>query len=176
MSPDKRLKAPPELRHITRVEGKKSHAWRVLYVKGLASPIQTYFTDAAYGGKDAALAEAIRFRDQVLKLHHPPAPPPGTRARRNLRFKEKGEPFVGISLSKQIRQNGSVAYAWQAKAVEDGRHVHRSWSIRAHGYTRGFLNASRFRHELTGQPLCMVPPPPPDELLQWARSNGISLD
>ena len=176
MKKDQRLKAPPRLRYICRLESAKTRAWRVQYVRGLKVPIQLYFTDASYGGKAQALEAAIEFRDAVVAFHSPAPTPAHVQARRNLKFKDKPEQHVGISLLRQVRKGGTVSYTWSAKVKLDGLNFHRSWSVRTHGYTKGFQNASRYRNKMTGQPVCQTPPPPPAHLLEWARIQGIFID
>lgn len=175
MRPDRRFTAEPELRYISRLDTPETHAWRVQYVRGLSKPIQEYFTDAALGGKDAALQAAIRFRDAVVAAHAPPPPPPWAKARRNLKFGDKPEEFVGISLVADARTGRKFCYCWSAQIHLEGKIVRRRWSIRAHGYVGAFRLASKFRNEMTGQPFCETPPAAPDEFWEWAALEGIGV-
>lgn len=66
---DSRFTQSPALRYITRSE--PGRYWRVQYARSFPKPIQVYFGDATYGGRDAALVEAQKFRDQIVARHQP---------------------------------------------------------------------------------------------------------
>jgi len=158
---DSRFSQAPPLRYITRSD--EQRYWRVQYTRGLPKPIQVYFGDATYGGKEAALIEAQRFRDQVVAIHSPHMP---HNERRNKKYKDKEEPHVGITLYDDCRKGRSRTFSWRAAYMEGQRSLRRSWSIRKHGYEEAFRLASEFRHRMTGQPLGTCPPPP-ESLLRW---------
>ena len=161
---DSRFTQPQPLRYITRSETERY--WRVQYARGLTKPIQVYFGDATYGGREAALVEAQAFRDQVVALHRPDVL---TTQRRNLKHKEKTAPYVGITLHADRRKGGAVYFSWRAGYMDGAHERSRSWSVLTHGYEEAFRLASEFRHKMTGQPVGDCPPPPP-ELLLWTRT------
>lgn len=172
-----RLRRPPEMRYISRFEAAGSKSWRVQYVRGRDKALQVYFSDSAYGGAEAALDAAKRFRDDLLAEQAPK--PPRVKnpvARRNLRHQEKTEEMVGISLKRDCRPTGTVFYAWTARARIQGMNVERSWSVLKHGYHGGYRKAAQYREKLTGQPAVYEPPAPSDELRRWAESYDLSLE
>ncbi|CAM5531254.1 hypothetical protein TMEC54S_00261 [Thauera mechernichensis] len=160
---DRRYRNPEEQRYICRLETSKS--WRVQYVRGLEKPIQLYFSDRNYGSKEEALAAAKAFRDQVVAIHAPKAPKP---QRRNLKYMNKDQTQVGITLRKDFRSGRSPAYAWSAEYMRGSKPVRRTWSIRRHGYEKAYQLASAWRHEMTGQRMGQCPPPSQD-VVQWAK-------
>lgn len=166
---DRRYREDESLRYITRIEGEK--CWRVLYVRGLRKPIQLYFTDRNYDGRDPALKAAMAFRDRVVELH---APKPGTSQRRNLRYLDKDEAQVGIGLAREHRKGRREEYYWRSAYMEGDKVVRRSWSVRTHGYEEAYRRASAFRHRMTGQKQGVCPPPP-EALLAWASAEGVAL-
>ena len=58
---------PRRLHHIRRLDiPKVMHAWVVQIKRHGHTPVRRRFSDSRYGGKPAALAAAIRFRESVL--------------------------------------------------------------------------------------------------------------
>lgn len=161
---DSRFTQSPALRYITRSE--PGRYWRVQYARGFPKPIQVYFGDATYGGRDAALVEAQKFRDQIVARHQPHLL---TEQRRNLKHKDKTAPYIGITLHADRRKGRGVYFSWRAAYMEGAHQRSRSWSVLTHGYEEAFRLASEFRHKMTGQPVGDCPPPPP-ELMAWLKN------
>lgn len=161
------------MRYVTRLAAARS--WRVLFTRGLKTPIRVYFGDAAYGGTEAALVEAKRFRDQVIAIHLPAtAQKPRAGVSRNHQFRDKPSELVGVSFRKELRCGRYVAYLWEARVSINGHQAHRSWSVRKHGYTGAFELACAYRRSMTGQPAGTMPDPPKDFVL-WAKVNNVPL-
>ncbi|MGE4340647.1 MAG: hypothetical protein AB7E55_32560 [Pigmentiphaga sp.] len=163
------------MRYITRIETTRSKAWRVLFVRGLSRGIQVYFNDSHYpGGRDDALKDAKAFRDQVVALHEPQKTVPNAKTRGNLKYKEKPAELVGLTLHQDTRKYRNN-YLWRATVVLDGVQVKRNWSVMKYGYQTAFRKARDYRVKLTGQPIAEEAPPPPEDLVLWARVRGVSL-
>jgi len=160
---DGRFTQSPSLRYITRSDTERY--WRVQYARGLAKPISVYFGDATYGGREEALAEAQRFRDQVVAQQNGEAL---REQRRNVRHKDKTAPYVGINLHVDRKRGRAIYLSWRASYMERDQPRSRSWSVIKYGYEEAFRLASEYRHRMTGQPIGVCPPLSP-ELLDCIR-------
>ena len=110
--PSKKKKVKPN-RNISRIDiststGKETHGWEVRFHRR-GEKVEKFFADRKFGGKNKALAEARKFRDQQEKKL-----PPLTR-------KERAQILHGRNTS------GEVGVRWQQKSVVKGDTEYTYW-------------------------------------------------
>lgn len=165
-----RPKTKDGLRFITRMPDK---LWRVWVTFGTDDYGQHYFGDAAYGGKNSALRNALAFRDKLLRENKIPV----REYNGNgwcVKHSRNTSGDVGVCLSKKPAENPYYV-AWTVRNVVDGQQKNKSWSIKKHGYAGAWLKAAQARSKHTSQPHSNEPPPPPDWVIAWARDRDIDL-
>ena len=127
------------LRGITRIDSKNTHGWyvKISYEGKIVST--KLFSDIKLGGKDVALAKAVKFRDRIFlkKLRLEKVP---DRYRSSLTPKPKGG-AKGVFLTKQK----SIPY-WSAFApAGNDVHKHAYFSIDKYGFNRAKALAEKQR-------------------------------
>lgn len=139
---------PRRLHHIRRLDTPKHlHAWVVQAKRHGETSVRRHFSDSRYGGKQAALLAAIRFRDTVLtemrrrywlwRRHRP---------RNN---NTSGTIGIGRYVSHKTVKGRVYKYAaWQAfwNDVDSKRHL-REFSVGRHGEDGAKALARRTRAE-----------------------------
>lgn len=136
--------------HLRRLDDKRS--WR-LEIKRSPGSVRTCFHDARYGGKAAALAEAIAYRDRVLaaiprwRIHSRPSV-------------RNSSGHIGVFLAEQ-RHGSRVDRFWTAIWKEGGRYRRRAFSVKRHGSRDAKAMALVLRREKVAVARAPLPPPPP---------------
>ena len=137
----------PKHHHIQRVERHRS--WLVA-VKRSPRRIRRCFYDRRYGGKTAALAEAVAYRDLVLAT----LPDWGIHQRLSSRNKSG---IIGVCFTQQ-HQGRRVYPFWTAYWKEDGRHHRRAFSVKRHGHRSAKALAVALRREKVAAARPELPP------------------
>ncbi|APF19263.1 hypothetical protein [Caldithrix abyssi] len=123
---------------ISRIDSKHTHGWYVrVYAKGGVF-VSKLFSDKAYGGKQQALKNAIKFRDHnrmVAELE-------------KAKYKStKRKPFY----NKKPKNSTGVTGVNEIKGIVNGREVHyfqATWSEEGKLHTKKFyINSKRTREE-----------------------------
>lgn len=140
---------PQRLHHIRRLDiPKVMHAWVVQIKRHDQTPVRRRFSDSRYGGKRAALAAAIHFRETMLTE---------TQQRHYLLWRRhrlrndntSGTIGVGRYVShKRIKGRLYKYTAWQAFwCDQDGKRRSRQFSVDRYGEDRAKSLAQRARAE-----------------------------
>jgi hypothetical protein len=147
--------------HLRRFDDERH--W-LLTIKRSPDLVRRSFHDARYGGKAAALAVAIAYRDRLLatiprwRIHH-------QRSARNT------SGHIGAFLAEQ-RHGRRVDQFWTATWKEGGRYRRRAFSVKLHG-RRAKAMAIALRREKAAAAYAPLPAPPPREPLSNTGVLGV---
>jgi hypothetical protein len=167
---------PDSTRYIARFDYKHTRGFQVRLSAPRTKdgePFTMFFSDRMFGGKDKALAIAIRERDARLKKAVPRTGPIPRGARVGGSC-PTGIP--GVKLLVSTRQ-GPPYYEWRAtwrEPTPDGSEIKtraRSFAVNAHGYEEGWRKACQVRREKAGVPVPAIPAPPLRSLLKAMRTR-----
>lgn len=158
------------MRFITRMA---DPLWRVWVTFGDLTSGQRYFSDGQFGGSDQALAAAIEFRDKflakwkiALRVYNGNG--------YTVKHSKNTTGAVGITF-KIDRRRSPLRMGWEARNMVDGKQMVFGRSIRTHGYEQAWAMVAKVRQAHTGIKVPHKPPPPTQEILDWANSNGYDL-
>ncbi|MCL4551301.1 MAG: AP2 domain-containing protein [Bacteroidetes bacterium] len=135
---------------ITRIdidrEKRPTHGYEVRIRKRNVN-IHKFFRDTSYKNKNAALEEACRYRDKVLKEN-----PPLTRAEfSNIPRKITNSGIVGVTLITAIDRRKKKTYYydyWKAWwSPKPGIHKAKMFSVNKYGYDEALRLAMKTREE-----------------------------
>ena len=144
---------PEDLVGISRLDQSAvgTHGWQVrLQRKGVR--YGRFFSDSAWGGSDEALAEAIKFRDAVIKKVEEAHSPrwPSTRSHQ-LPAARNRSGVVGVTRIVQRSAKGIEYYFWQASWTQtDGVRWTVRYSVLKYGDRQAFRLACEARKEAMG--------------------------
>lgn len=114
------MKREPNLDCITRIDIEHpthTHGWAVR-VRRRHLPVTEFFSDSRHGGKEQALAEAMRFRDCLVAEH--PKMPGYERAQMLMKSNKSGIPGVRRAVKKIVRRGKEYHYeAWTAEGTPE---------------------------------------------------------
>ena len=134
-----------ENRHLTRIESGRAVGWWFRLTLGDQVIESAFFSDRKHGGKESALCEARKHRDEVCKRHHRGIPAEGQRrgwATHSLHRNERGVKLV------TTERSGKLHFAWLAtyycRAVYPKQRK-RSYSVNKYGFDRARKLAIRQR-------------------------------
>lgn len=160
----------PSVRYVARFRGDCADGWR--YQRSLkegGTELAVYFLISQHGDLKSALAAAEA---------HSIAENRGAMKRFARSWDSRSQfEFCGLRIECGNPSRRTPAYYWTANWSEDGAgQIRRRFSIRDYGYAGAFLNAAYERIRAVGvQPGLdpKVPPPPPEDVLEWMHSQGI---
>ena len=129
--------AKKKLKNITRVVHRGgTKGWWVRIQRG-DSAISKLFSDGVYGGAKKAEAEAIKYRDKMVKKMPKPKHTGSSLPRPSAK---------GYYLRTRERR-GKEERAWVATWSEDGRQREKSFSVQEHGYNAARRLAAAYRKQ-----------------------------
>lgn len=124
------MKKDKKLKGISRIDSKSTHGWYVR-IYGIKSVFACkLFSDRLYGGKQAALKNAIKYRDhnqmvadlQITRAGN------GTRGR-STPFKHNKTGVAGVHKSYNRKKNGYVYHYYRATWFENGKSCSKEFII-----------------------------------------------
>lgn len=158
------------MRFITRA---RDPLWRVWITFGDFDSGQKYFSDRDYGGSEQALVAAKQLRDKTVQKEKIPLRVYDGNGFTIKHSKNKSG-TVGINLAADRRLK-PVRWTWEARVQVNGRQTTFGRSIRTHGYQKAWAMVAQVRAAHTGMKMPSKPPPPTQELLDWAMANGYDI-
>lgn len=147
--------------------------WRVWITFGDFDSGQRYFSDREHGGIDQSLAAAKQFRDKIIKKHKIPLRVYDGNGF-TIRHTKNKSGTVGLRLTPDRRKD-PVRWSWVGCKQVDGQTTVFGRSIRTHGYEKAWSMVAKIREAHTGMKVPSKPPPPTQELIDWAASNGYDV-
>ncbi len=127
-------------RNVYRVDLYSTHAWVVAVVRR-RKRIVHYFSDGMHGGRAAALAQALRYRDDLVA-----SLPPPMRFKRTFSRNKTG--VVGVQLEEQHLPSGRVVRYYGATWTElSGKRVRVRFLISRYGEREARRLAIKARRE-----------------------------
>ena len=133
------LSKPTEHRNVRRVDHNHFHGY-VVALRRVQARHQKYFSDGVRGGRRAALAQALEYRDALLAELPPPV-----RIHRRTR-NPTGIP--GVSLVNDRKRSGHIVPRFVAHWYNaEGRREKRSFSTLEHGFAGAESKAIQLRKE-----------------------------
>ena len=139
------MEAMVSLRYIQRIDNHRTRTfcWKV-EVKRRNEYMHKYFTDGMYGGKEAALAAAIAYRDALLQEVS------GVDYRLWLReFKRPHNTSGIVGVGRYVARSGQTEYPyWQASWRDaDGKRRSRTFTVSQYGEDEARERACQTRQE-----------------------------
>lgn len=142
---------PKAMQNITRIdyERKHQHGWWVRLQRE-GQQIQSFFSDAANGGKLGALLKAQRYRDKMLRIYPPPEH--GNMFNRTSSRNTSGKP--GVHRTRSMKRGHSYD-VWQASwSLPNGKHISKKFHFSPEG--RSEREAKRLAIEARAEGLRMI--------------------
>jgi hypothetical protein len=139
-----RVRNKQSVKNIKRIDSTKTHGWQVHVRRG--GELRTkLFSDRVYKGKRNALAEAKRYRDELLSEMAPLAKPLWLVEREA----KTNTGHLGASLTEYINRAGSKRRVITVTARESvGRPVNRKFSVDKLGYDEALRRAVEWRNQV----------------------------
>jgi len=141
-------------RGITRLDqaSVSTHGWQVrLQRRGVR--FARFFSDAGWGGREAALEKATRFRDRLLaRIEREGDASPASSGSHRLPATRNRSGSVGVARIVQRGPNGVEYFFWQAFWTDaEGRRVSLRFSVQRHGEESAYLLALEARRAAMGR-------------------------
>lgn len=123
-----------------------THGWQVrLQRKGVR--YGRFFSDSAWGGREASLSLAVRYRDRIISHVERPESERSSRSH-SLPSSRNTSGVVGVTKIIQRSANGDEYRFWQASwTTTEGKRKTVRYSVLKHGDKEAFRLACHTRHE-----------------------------
>ena len=150
--------------------------WRVWVAFGAIDNGQRYFSETQYGSKEKALAEAIKYRDSIVRIMGIPVRNyDGNGYYLSQKHGQKGR-LLGVQLMKKVNNGNIVGASWIARGMVAGKQkIIRRFSVFRNGYYTAFELASAVRVEsidINSEMIEIRVPEPPQWFVDLVKAKG----
>lgn len=158
-------------RFISRLDYARSKGWWVRIILESKPLVAKLFSDNKFGGRTSALRAARAWRDEQLVIFADQIAlsKTGRRVRRSSSRNRTG--IIGVVFELHRRKKDRIA-AWRAIWTDaTGKSCFKRFSVSALGYREAYLQAVKWRAEITGLPLQVLRVPSEKTVLAKSTST-----